>query len=106
MERFLPRCYVKKCNVTKKVNKYLVVLLTTFPVTMLSPVMTRRNSTCCISKGFLKKKNVVLKIIKQNILRQSKLFITKTFYLKYLLSNSANLRKLCQLRKSFKDYTH
>lgn len=53
MERFLPRCYVKKYNVTKNVNKYLVVLLTTFPVTMLSAVMTRRNSTGCISKGFL-----------------------------------------------------
>lgn len=53
MERFLPHCHVKKYNVTKKVNKYLVVLLTTFPVTILSAVMTRKNSTGSISKGFL-----------------------------------------------------
>lgn len=53
MERFLPHCHVKKYNVTKKVNKYLVVLLTTFPVTFLSAVMTRKNSTGSISKGFL-----------------------------------------------------
>lgn len=74
MERFLPRCHVKKYNVTKKFNKYLVVLLTTFPVTMLSAVMTRKNSTGSISNGFLYKKNVVLKIIKQYILRQSNYF--------------------------------
>lgn len=108
MERFLPRCHVKKYNVTKKFNKYLVVLLTTFPVTMLSAVLTRRNSTGSISNGFLYKKKCSSKNNKTIHPKTIKLFLTKTFYLKYLLSMSANLRKLCQIRisKSFKDYTH
>lgn len=53
MEWFLLCCYVKKYNVMKKVNKYLVVLFIIFLVIMLSVVMMRRNSIGCILKGFL-----------------------------------------------------
>lgn len=75
---------------------------------MLSAVLTRRNSTGSISNGFLYKKKCSSKNNKTIHPKTIKLFLTKTFYLKYLLSMSANLRKLCQLRisKSIKDNTH